>query len=108
MNATQHTPGPWIIDGGSWTPRTQHLIRAKAVYCDAWIPVAHCYEPEAAANVRLIAAAPDLLAALQRLASIADEGAVLRHETGKPTWSFIDEVKQSARAAIAKATGGTQ
>ena len=60
---------------------------------------------EAWTNARLIAAAPDLLAALERLANIADEGAVMRHETGKPTWSFIDEVKQSARAAIAKAKG---
>ena len=57
-------------------------------------------------DVRLSGAyaiAPELLATLERLARIADEGAVMVHETGKPTWSFIDEVKQSARAAISKA-----
>jgi len=48
--------------------------------------------------------AAELLATLERLASLADEGVVMRHETGKPTWSFIDEVKKQARAAITKAT----
>ena len=56
------------------------------------------------ANARLIAAAPDLLVTLQRLASLAAEGVAMRHETGKPTWSFIDEVKTRADEAINKAT----
>ena len=59
---------------------------------------------EQESNARLIAAAPELLATLERLLSIANDGAVMRHETGKPAWSFIDEVKTQARAAITKAT----
>lgn len=114
---TAHTPGPWVIDGDTIQGAPElngeqpHAVEAT---CVAVVlsrergSYRHYPKERAAANAALIAAAPELLAALERLASIADEGSVMRHETGKPTWSFIDEVKQSARAAIAKATGGAK
>ena len=104
MKATQHTPGPWIIDGGAWTPPTQHMIRAKAAQCDAWIPVAHCYEPEAAANVRLIAAAPELLAALESISSRMEAA----HHCVPSKHDPLQCNACVARAAIARATGGAK
>ena len=54
---------------------------------------------ESAANARLIAAAPDLLAALEALVGEADLGEVDLDDD--------DRAKlEQARAAIAKATGG--
>ena len=49
-----------------------------------------------------------MLATLQALLRVAEEGAVMRHETGKPQWSLIEHLKLETRAAIAKATGGQQ
>lgn len=108
---TQHTPGPWKAQGS-------RIVQAGKM--EAWQLIIASLPttidprptPDAAAkeyatrdaNARLIAAAPELLATLERLLSIANDGAVMRHETGKPAWSFIDEVKTQARAAITKAT----
>lgn len=79
-----HTPGPWIwgrtLDGeglGVWaTPESYHVLDRSA-------PI------DAEANARLIAAAPDLLAALQHL---------MRYDFGDS-----DGAKE-AQAAIEKAT----
>jgi hypothetical protein len=66
----QHTPGPWIIDsygdirdrpGWSLGGRTIAKIRA---YDYGWIGTEAQKEQDA--NTKLIAAAPDLLAALER------------------------------------------
>ena len=46
----------------------------------------------------------DLLAALQELAKIGEEGVIERRETGKPTWYALDAVKNIASNAIAEAT----
>ena len=104
-----HTPGPFIIDEGIVRPEDMiDSIRANPTWVAVGIAdedgysssVAYCHPM----NAQLIAAAPELLATLERLLSIANDGAVMRHETGKPAWSFIDEVKTQARAAITKAT----
>lgn len=97
----KHTPGPWndVIHDQSEARLFTHDHRFIARISGLDLSRA-----EDRANVRLIAAAPELLATLERLLSIANDGAVMRHETGKPAWSFIDEVKTQARAAINKAT----
>lgn len=95
-----HTPGPWTINerhGG-----TTVLIGASTV--------AIAYDPEeptqasetAKANARLIAAAPELLAALQ-LGLL--EAVTLKARLPEPYRSNIEAFVASARAAIAKAEG---
>jgi hypothetical protein len=49
------------------------------------------------ANARLMAAAPEMLEALQKLVDAA---------TGRSTQAYLEHELRSARAAIAKATGG--
>lgn len=86
MAAENHTPGPWLTyrpaSGGYWIVTTNgarigsaHLLQGRTV---------------GAANANLMAAAPELLEALEGVLRVADR------ET--------DEF-DAARAAIAKATG---
>mgnify|MGYP006357519355 CR=1 FL=1 len=64
---SKHTPGPWAISPTS-RPETEFSVADTSgmIICrfDRWICDA---EPEQDANARLIAAAPELLAALQAL-----------------------------------------
>ena len=85
MTDTQHAPGPWATDGKDygWCIMDLRGARVATVWRDG--------APLATANARLIAAAPDLLAALQAALPIG----------GPHRWWHDD-----ARAAIAKATGG--
>jgi hypothetical protein len=90
---TKHTPGPWHIG-----VRTFHA--GRDVYGPKGEPVAVADDaitatPEAEANARLIAAAPNLLAALQAIMGDPDAVDHILH---------LDAV--AADAAIAKATGG--
>lgn len=77
MSSPQHTPGPW---------------RLKMTSSDWFKPLANgqFVDLRDAANARLIAAAPELLEALE---------AALHNDGGYHAW------KEQARAAIAKATG---
>lgn len=90
---TTHTPGPWEYDGdyifaaaiGGYIadPNTDDMTSGRYVAKrDAQVQIE--------ANARLIAAAPDLLAALQGVLRVADRA--------------TDEF-DAARAAIARATG---
>ena len=90
---TQHTQGPWSIDG---TTAAKNL---DVIGEGGRVAMLDCDDIDAdtlAANARLIAAAPDLLAALQAI--------VTGNVYGNPTqWNLaIDR----GIAAIAKATGG--
>ena len=88
--STQHTPGPWKLDGAANTGDLDIISptgRIAMVDCEFSVET----EDVLTANARLIAAAPDLLHALRDAVEIL-EG------TG------LDASIQ--RAAIAKATGG--
>ena len=85
----QHTPGPWVSGDGMTTGR---LVSAPNVTAKARRNVAHVGGPDREANARLIAAAPDLLDALQNLEN--DDGSIPYH-----AWALV-------QAAISKATGG--
>lgn len=92
---TKHTPGPWHIG-----VRTFHA--GRDVYGPKGEPVAVADDaitatPEAEANARLIAAAPELLAALRHL--LEDAVALNMGESDR------SGVLAEARAAIDKATG---
>ena len=105
---TQHTPGPWNVGDDSPNeyegPTVENIDTVIAV-----IPIDDINDssPEERANARLIAAAPDLLAALEQLKALAEEGVIHRNETGKPQWSLTDEIKNITRAAITKATSAS-
>jgi hypothetical protein len=89
---TKHTPGPWVV---LQNPMGNDCITAEDCrICDmpGWDDD---YADEEAANTRLIAAAPELLAALNALLD----------DVGRAN-SMLGAVQ--ARAAIAKATGETQ
>lgn len=80
----RHTPGPWeymSVTKSVWSGRAICIMTGSRNHPD----------PEREANARLIAAAPDLLDALQGVLRVAD----------RATAEFA-----AARAAIAKAEGG--
>lgn len=92
MSEAKHTPGPWTAEepphrcGLPYVPVVATTMIAR-VYST-------CYgdDAQAAANAQLIAAAPELLAALERvLADVPCDG--------------LDDWEIQARAAIAKAKG---
>ena len=97
-----HTPGPWIRDGddiGVETTVAGDLV--FLVVCELREPsLYHTADTivQQEANARLIAAAPDLLAALQVIVALDDED-----QPG--LWPFEAEL-DAARAAIRRATGG--
>lgn len=110
---SKHTPGPWTIGGSMIGGRNTdadrvsiaRILRRPAIHGGL---VYHFPDTatdavqtgaEADANARLIAAAPDLLAALEGLVAILNDGGWIgdNPEPGSP--GYI------ARAAIAKARG---
>jgi hypothetical protein len=101
MSAGQHTPGPWKVSGlgGPWEQRLN--IRADEWGCVAQVglnPSLPSWDAPQRANARLIAAAPDLLEALQ-----AAVGSMEKATGGISRCDWI----AGARAAIAKATWAT-
>lgn len=95
---TKHTPGPWMPHGGK--PRDGYCFIGDATPT-GW-PVALVSDRvatgEAEANARLIAAAPELLAALQ---AMVDNYVDTYGDEGDDAPGSI----KTARAAIAKARG---
>ena len=84
----QHTPGPWKqANTFVYALNDRGFNRFTCIVQDAHTPL-----EELEANARLIAAAPDLLEALQNLEN--DDGSIPYH-----AWALV-------QAAISKATGG--
>ena len=83
--STKHTPGPWeqMDDGGP----------SRFVFTGGHSPEfpSHCIQAATVEDARLIAAAPELLAACIALIKTDD----------------LQDAIDKARAAITKATGGT-
>lgn len=91
---TTHTPGPWHIAAAQ--DRTYpHAIESRDSSFDGF-QLARCVNP---ADARLIASAPDLVAALQQIADGCERRLRKGHDEGDAASLDI------ARAAIAKATG---
>lgn len=89
MTDTQHTPGPWQADSDAYVVNEYNQVIADVFINDDdnW--------RERAANARLIAAAPELLAALQAVADYLPVSGIL----------LRNDIDAAMRAAIAKATG---
>ena len=89
---TSHTPGPWALNRGG--DETYRVIDATDMNELSVIATVHFHddgEGETKANAKLIAAAPNLLAALQAIVA--------------GSWNDDYElILKNARAAIAKAT----
>jgi hypothetical protein len=90
-----HTPGPWKIErhydpGYKNISAQKHTALAQVVWCME----DEDRSPECEANAHLIAAAPELLDALENLLKVHEGEGGTQHHAG-----------DMARAAIAKATG---
>ena len=94
MSAAKHTPGPWVASGRFVGVKNQlsHIAECKSkdgYWRDDEMSIA---------NACMIAAAPDLLAALQAVVANAPE----------PYCAITRAVDALCRAAIAKATGAAK
>jgi hypothetical protein len=101
---SKHTPGPWKIFGARAENGTSQEIHAESKFIARVFMNGNPMEREA--NARLIAAAPDLLAALQKYSLPIDVNNIALSciEFG----SEAVERELQRRAAIAKAEGGTK
>ena len=96
MAQAQHTPGPWRLNAGNETlvmgSNQRPIARAE---CGG---IAGIGLAEAEANARLIAAAPDLLAALEEMAAVFG----WQSPNANPT---VDAAIAAARALLARIKG---
>ena len=96
MSKMSHTPGPWVLHPTALHPAV------RSVGTDETGPRRICTvgtmngNPVDKENARLIAAAPDLLEALQNIIDSVDKGHAV----------ILVPLAANARAAIAKATRG--
>jgi hypothetical protein len=94
----QHTPGPWRVGPRQDIPEGQHVLIMAGQGGSSWgVATVKLYDMRDAeiqsANARLIAAAPELLAALELMLNTYN-------------WTGItSEAQRAARAALAKARG---
>jgi hypothetical protein len=95
---SKHTPGPWYFFStpiGIGASNIQERDMAWTRHDGAGLRDSHRSREEDEANARLIAAAPDLLAALKEIASIGP---------ASDAFANLELAREIARAAIAKAT----
>ena len=98
-----HTKGPWEHVGHSWSDESIYAggyqVCTKSIFEDATEGTQARLEAEMGANMRLIAAAPVMLKALEML---------IEHWSEDIELSIADEeVRTVAQAALAKAQGGS-
>jgi hypothetical protein len=99
MSEAKHTPGPWEASGDEVIGAIDWTYHVASAWSN------HQIEPdEAAANAKLIAAAPDLLAACEACIA-ADELANADGTLGDDMVAAYDAAIASAKASIAKAKG---
>lgn len=117
MNRIKHTPGPWeVVENPDSGGRDTVIGNAASIYSDDETYVADVYRgyvgsesvthDQQISNARLIAAAPCLLDALQRLNSATRRYMEERPESDAEWASDEPSVLSIVDAAIAKATGG--
>ena len=113
-NEFKHTPGPWAINEdpydrwkfkGGWNGKIVAGNGASVYNGPSSFNSLRCdTEDEAKANARLIAAAPELLEALNSAVEFIDTYGSHRHLHDSPESCAHCILLQAARAAIAKAT----
>lgn len=106
---SKHTPGPWVV-------RCDYVVQAPAYEDGRLVPVAqpygvNCDGTDLFANARLIAAAPELLEALNAAVEAIEHGGLddvmccNGWDCGCRASTNGDLLVHDLRAAIAKATG---
>jgi hypothetical protein len=97
-----HTPGPW--KHGKGVDGHYRIYRRKSVICQFGEGIDEDWREckNSKANARLIASAPDLLAALKEL---VDAEYASSDKFGAAEIDRIESAMKKARAAIAKAEG---
>lgn len=102
---SNHAPGPWAIDrddrpGMEWNNHIVACVKPDMAICF----MTNSYgddNSEAEANARLIAAAPDLLEALQGVLRVADRATdefdAARAAISKATWVSKSDAKSDGR-----------
>jgi len=102
----EHTKGPWAIDGGTNKKGDLFIWKAGEYYGGHAIATIHGeIQEDVKANARLIAAAPDLLAACKGILIYAHEIAERADiDDGHAFWAYIAD----AADAIAAAEGGVK
>ena len=94
---TKHTQGPWLDKSGEvYAEETGRTIAR----CDIG-----GHDETSEANARLIAAAPDLLAALEGMIGHLPDCFEIRTEVKELRMSIPKDIFERARAAIARAKG---
>jgi hypothetical protein len=98
MSDTKHTPGPWVPNDQHSGSEIWRVESDNGNWANDGYIIASLLGPDAEANARLIAAAPDLLKALRW---------IMRECDGHPDIALILPIAPFAYAsgAIAKATG---
>ena len=100
-----HTPGPWLATPTTGNPHNPNSLRMDIVTTTGeWTPafVAGDILPE---DARLIAFAPDLLAALENLRNSIRHGSTCRAPQAFPCSCDADQLWQMSGAIISKAKG---
>ena len=92
MSNAQHTPGPWFVAAFGLN-KVATITNVTSIYSDV-----RPGDKSIAADACLIAAAPELLEALQRLSA--------QCERLRLPGQTESDAERTARAVIAKATGG--
>lgn len=115
MSEAKHTPGVWSAEHFTNTARVEisggklRLLKDVEGNILAFLPQWLDTESEAAeakANARLIAAAPELLEALEEVVNSQDERFPVGSIDAQDKWATRrTNALNTARAAIAKATG---
>ena len=104
---SKFTPGPWKVGRHLGSRQEVRLIHYDAADKGQGIPIIEGAVTES--NARLIASAPDLLAALQSVWLWMENQADAQSKGGHATFDLMKlrEQRDIASAAIAKATGET-
>lgn len=111
---TAHTPGPWEKNYCTYTGSGWDIVSKETGLWTATVNADDLSDEEGKANANLIAAAPDLLEALEWMVSALrqhtnkkDEDSILDALADEFSGEFADNVQQ-ASATIAKAKGEGQ
>jgi len=94
MTTTQHTAGPWRVFDAFTNPE---IVTDRPTAFETESLVQFKGQKNAKANARLMAAAPELLDALEELHFVTDS---------KTSGGSLEDARELAAKAIAKAKGG--